>query len=161
MFVSTYDSKVDDKKRVSVPAAFRKSLRGEDSVFLWPSIDPAKDCLEGGSRRLIDRIYKSLRKLKPMDPKRRALEYGILGQCQEFSFDAGGGGRIVLPKKFIEFAGVNGEVKFVGLGERFEVWSTERHEQMAAEMVRLAGQSGEMLGAFDFDDDDDDEEGAA
>lgn len=154
MFVSTYESKVDDKKRVSVPAAFRKVLCGEGSVYVWPSIDPGKNCLEGGSRKLIDKMYKAMRRLKPMDPRRRALEYGILGQCQEFSFDAGGGGRIVLPKKFIDYAGVANEVKFVGLGERFEIWSTENHEAMAAEMVRLAEESGDALGPIDFDFDD-------
>ena len=149
MFLSNFDSKVDDKRRVSVPASFRKALGGEDVVYIWPSIDKSKACLEGGGRGLIANFQNALRRLKPMDPRRRALEYGILGQCREFSFDAGGGGRIVLTKEFAAFAGIKNEAKFVGLGDRFEIWSSEGYDKMAAEMIRIAEDSGDLIDPFD------------
>ncbi|MBB35568.1 MAG: division/cell wall cluster transcriptional repressor MraZ [Hirschia sp.] len=148
MFLSTYDSKVDGKSRVSVPAAFRKVLGGDDSVFIWPSIDKTKRCLEGGGRDLIVNYQKAISRLKPMDPRRRALEYGLLGQCKEFTFDAGGGGRIVLHKDFKEFADITDDVKFVGLGDRFEIWSVKDHESMARDMVDLAGESLDLIDTF-------------
>ena len=148
MFLSTYDSKVDGKNRVSIPAAFRKALGGGESVFLWPSLDKSKNCLEGGGRELIEHTYAGIRQLKPMDPRRRALEYGFLGRCKEFTFDAGGSGRIVLNKDFKDLAAIESDVKFVGLGERFEIWSLERHEEMAQEMVAMATDSLDLIDAF-------------
>ena len=151
MFLSTYDSKIDAKNRVSVPAAFRKVLGGEEGVYLWPSLDENKACLEGGSQALVMKLQRSIARLKPMDRRRHALEYGFLGKCKEFSFDAGGGGRIVLTKEFIEAADLKGEVKFVGLGERFELWSADRHQAMEQEMVRLAKESVDLIGRLDDD----------
>ena len=149
MFLSTYESKVDKKNRVSVPAAFRKVLGGDDNVILWPSIEEGKSCLEGGPRSLIGGYKRAIARLKPMDPRRRALEHGFLGRCKEFSFDAGGGGRIVLPKEFKDFAGIDCDVKFVGLGDRFEIWSAERHEEMTQNMVALASESLDLIDVFD------------
>lgn len=150
MFLSTYDSKVDKKNRILVPAAFRKVLGGgDDGVFLWPSIDKTKPCLEGGSRTLIEGYRRSISRLKPMDPRRRALEYGFLGRCKEFTFDAGGGGRIVLNKEFKDFAGISEDVKLVGLGDRFEIWSADRYEEMAKDMVELAAESVDLIDVFD------------
>ena len=150
MFLSTYDSKVDTKNRVSVPASFRKALRGDEIVCVWPSFDKSKQCLEGGSRKLVANFYKSIRKLKPLDPKRQALEYGILGECKELQFD-GAGGRIVLPAKFLKHAGITGEVAFVGLGERFEIWDKAKLAEKRSEFLELAGDSSELIESLDVD----------
>ena len=48
MFLSNFESGVDAKKRVSIPAPFRRVLGGADSVYLWPSLD--KPCIEGCDR---------------------------------------------------------------------------------------------------------------
>ncbi len=160
MFLSTYESKIDAKNRISVPASFRKALGGDDVICIWPSFGKNKNCLEGGSKKLVNSLYKSIRKMKPMDPRRQALEYGILGECKELQFD-GAGGRIVLPQKFVEAAGISGEVAFVGLGERFEIWSKERLEAKRAEFIELAAESGDLIEAADIDFDFDDEEDVA
>ncbi len=159
MFLSTYESKIDAKNRVSVPASFRKALGGDDVICAWPSFGKSKDCLEGGSKKLVNGLYKSIRKMKPMDPRRQALEYGILGECKELQFD--GTGRIVLPQKFVDAAGITGEVAFVGLGERFEIWSKERLEAKRAEFMELAAESGDLIEALDFEFDFEDGEDAA
>jgi MraZ protein len=153
MFLSTYDSKVDTKNRVSVPASFRKALGGDDVVCVWPSFGKSKQCLEGGSLKLVSNLYKSIRKMKPMDPRRQALEYGILGECKELQFD-GAGGRIVLPSKFLKHANIGGEVSFVGLGERFEIWDKAALAAKRAEFLELAGDSSDLIESMDFDFDD-------
>ncbi len=151
MFTSTYDSKVDVKNRVSVPAPFRKHLGGDEVVFVWPSFGKSKQCLEGGSRKLVENLYKSIRKMKPMDPRRQALEYGILGECKELQFD-GAGGRILLPKKFLDHAGITDEVSFVGLGERFEIWAPNLLAEKRREFLELAGESGDLIDSLDVED---------
>mgnify|MGYP005838671537 CR=1 FL=1 len=54
VFVSTYETSLDAKGRVSVPAPFRAALAGGNRIFLWPAID-GSGCLEGGGDELIDR----------------------------------------------------------------------------------------------------------
>ena len=88
MFLSSYESSVDVKKRVSIPAPFRKSLGGEDSVYLWPSLDKA--CIEGAGQRLMEGFEDSMADLDLMDPRRYALANYIMGEARQAKFDEGG-----------------------------------------------------------------------
>jgi MraZ protein len=148
MFLSSYESSVDVKKRVSIPAPFRKSLGGEDSVFLWPSLD--KPCLEGGGIMLVRRFQRAISRLKPLDPRRNALETSIFGQGRFAKFDDGG--RIVLEADLIAHARIEDRARFVGLGGRFQIWAPAAHEPLLAEMRKLAQESADLLEAVDDED---------
>ena len=145
MFLSSFESMVDVKKRVSIPAPFRKALNGEDSVFLWPSLDKA--CLEGGGMALVGRFQRAISRLKPLDPRREALAASIFGQGRYARFDEGG--RIVLEAELITYAGISESVRFVGLGDRFQIWSPGRHEPRLADLRKLALDSADLIDAFE------------
>ena len=145
MFLSTHESGIDAKKRVSIPASFRTGLGGEDSVFLWPSLD--KRCLEGGGAALVSRFQRAIGRLKPLDPRREALSYAIFGRGRHCRFDDGG--RIVLDADFLEFAGISDRARFVGLGDRFQVWAPEAHGPRSSELLDLALESADLLDPFD------------
>ena len=51
VFVSTYESAIDAKGRVSIPASFRAALGGGNRIFLWSALD-GSGCLEGGGEDL-------------------------------------------------------------------------------------------------------------
>ena len=72
MFVSTYETAIDAKGRVSVPAPFRAALSGGSRVFLWPAID-GSGCLEGGGDELMSIYRQTLARMAPNDPNRRAF----------------------------------------------------------------------------------------
>jgi MraZ protein len=144
MFLSSYESSVDAKKRVSIPASYRRALGGEE-VFIWPSMD--KPCLEGGGAMLVERFQKAIGRLKPLDPRREALAYAIFGRGRHCKLDDGG--RIVLDQDFLEFAGVGDRARFVGLGDRFQIWAPEAHQPRAEDLLRLAAESGDLLDPFD------------
>jgi MraZ protein len=143
MFLSSYESSVDVKKRVSIPAPFRKSLGGEDSVFLWPSLDKA--CIEGAGQRLMDGFDDSMADLDLMDPRRYALANYIMGEARQSRFDEGG--RIVLDAELLATAGITDKAKFVGLGDRFQIWEPVAYEAMRQEMRALARESFGLLKA--------------
>lgn len=145
MFLSSHESGVDAKKRVSIPASFRKALSGEESVFLWPSID--KPCLEGGGSRLVGKFERAISRLKPLDPRREALAYAIFGRGRHCRFDEGG--RIVLEADLLAHAGIADRARFVGLGDRFQVWSPEVHQPRSDELLQLALASGDLLDPFE------------
>ena len=141
MFLSSYESGVDVKKRVSIPAPFRKTLDGEDSVFLWPSLD--KPCLEGGGMSLVLKFQRAISRLKPLDPRREALATSIFGRGRYAKFDEGG--RIVLEADLLAHAGIDDKARFVGLGDRFQIWTPTVHEPLLAGMRKLALDSSELL----------------
>lgn len=151
MFLSSFESGVDAKKRVSIPASFRKALGGEDSVFLWPSID--KNCLEGGGSRLVRRFERAISRLKPLDPRREALAYAIFGRGRHCKFDEGG--RIVLESDLLGHAAIDERVRFVGLGDRFQIWAPEAHQPRSEDLLKTAMEASDLLDPFEEDGADD------
>ena len=143
MFLSSFESIVDVKKRVSIPAPYRKFLNGDDSVFLWPSLD--KPCLEGGGMALVRKFQRAISRLKPLDPRREALAASIFGQGRYARFDEGG--RIVLEAELIAHAGIAESVRFVGLGDRFQIWAPAAHQALLEDIRKLALSSANLLKA--------------
>src|SRR5262245_56202460 len=134
MFLSNFESSVDVKKRVSIPAPFRKSLGRADSVFLWESLD--KPCIEGCGQALIEHFEASISDIDLMDKRRFALAATILGDLVQARLDDGG--RIVLDADLMAHAGITDKVRIVGLGDRVQIWEPERYRAARAETRQLA-----------------------
>ncbi len=143
MFLSSFESGVDAKKRVSIPAPFRKALGGVDSVFLWPSLD--KPCIEGAGQKLMDAFGDSMADLDLMDPRRFALATYIMGEARQPKFDEGG--RIVLDAELISTAGIGEKARFVGLGDRFQIWEPAAFDAVKTKMRDLARENLGLLKA--------------
>jgi MraZ protein len=161
MFLSSYESGVDAKKRVSVPAAFRKALRAEkraedradrhaeeypderteEEIYLWPSMD--KTCLEGGGVELIRKMHRNINRLRVYDRRREALAQAILGRARPFKLDDGG--RIVLEGELMAFAGIADKVRFVGMGDMFQLWEPRAHQAYFDSLLPLAVESSGAL----------------
>lgn len=140
MFLSSFESSVDAKKRVSVPASFRKSLGGDDWIYLWPSLD--RPCIEGAGHRLMEGFAEAMSQLDLMDERRYALASYIMGDARQARFDDGG--RIVLDSELLMVAGIADRAKFVGLGDRFQIWDPatleagrEKNRMLARESLGL------------------------
>ncbi len=143
MFLSSYESGVDAKKRVSIPASFRKVLSGADAVFLWPSLD--KPCIEGAGQALMNAFEDSMGDIDLMDRRRFALASYIMGEARQARFDEGG--RIVLDAELLSTAGISDKARFVGLGDRFQIWEPAAYDAVKAEMRALALDSLGLLKA--------------
>lgn len=141
-FVSTFINKIDAKGRVSIPAPFRSVLErdgyqgsGAPGIYCYPSLDaPA---LDAGGERLAQKIDGLLAGLPDYSDERDELSVALYGDVQVLSID--GDGRIVLPAALREHAGLDGKAAFVGLGEKFQIWSPgafESRRSAAREKVR-------------------------
>lgn len=133
-FISTYENKVDRKGRVSVPAAFRASLGNEpyQGVIAYQSlIDPA---IEGIGRSTLDELNR--RRLDQsldggdfaqtlLGRSDDGLVETIMSLANELPFDSEG--RIILPARLCEHAGIEDRATFVGRGNRFQIWSPDRY----------------------------------
>jgi MraZ protein len=127
--------KVDQKGRVSVPAAFRRVLEegdpdwqpgGNPNLVLIYGM-PSGHCLEGytieGANRLDDKVAR----LPTFSKARLALERLLNTQSVYAQVDENG--RIVLPQRLREMFGLEAEALFAGMGERFQVWAPDAYRQ--------------------------------
>ncbi len=131
LFAGTYENKIDRKGRVSLPADFRSELpvEGNRLIYVYPS--PRGGALEACDRAFMQRMSDSLEQFDMFSDEEDDLASIIVAAARRISLD--GEGRIILPPELIEFAGVDGQVTFVGRGARFQMWSPETFARHAAE----------------------------
>lgn len=120
-YLSTHPGRIDGKGRVSVPAPFRTVLEadGHPGVFVHPALElPALEC---GGNRLLAGIDGLIDRFSPYSEERDLIATALLGSAEVLKLDPEG--RIVLPERFRAHLGGGVELVFVGLGERFRLWS--------------------------------------
>ncbi len=133
-FTGRYRNGVDAKGRVSVPAPLRAALKGAEGVFLFPA--QHLKSLEGAGQDFMDKRAALLDGFDPLDERRAALERLYFGDAQFLGFDAGG--RITLPEALRTEFEIAEEAVFVGLRDRFELWSPAREAAWAAKSRQIA-----------------------
>jgi MraZ protein len=128
-FLSTATNKVDAKRRVSLPAAFRDLLADEAvrAVYCFPSLDHS--AIEGVSPSRMDQMVDLVDELGPYSEEGQALANGVLARAHKLDVDDDG--RVLLPESLMAHAGVSDRATFVGLGRRFEIWAPEQHASQA------------------------------
>ena len=136
--------KVDQKGRVSVPAAFRRVLEEGDPDWtdgLAPNLVliygmPSGNCIEGytvdGANRLDDKVAR----LPTFSKDRRALERLLSTKSIYAQVDENG--RIVLPQRLREEFGLETEAYFAGMGARFQILVARSLSRRHGEPRRLA-----------------------
>ena len=127
MFLSSYENKIDNKGRVSVPATFRSHLgsMGYNGFVSYPSFNhPA---LEACSQDRIEKLSNTIDSLNPFEEKRDFFATSILSESENLQFDTEG--RISLSKKLLHHAKIKDNVLFVGLGKTFQIWEPKSFEK--------------------------------
>ena len=136
-FVSHYTNRLDAKGRVSIPASFRAVLARDafEGLYVHPSLDlEALDC---GGHQLLAEIRGLLERFSPYSVERDAFALALEGQSELLKTDTEG--RIILSETLKLQAGIQGEVVFVGLGHKFQIWEPSRfhaHLEEAKSRVR-------------------------
>jgi MraZ protein len=145
-FVSTFTNKIDAKGRVSIPAPFRAVLERDGyggGIYCYPSLDaPA---LDAGGERLAQKIDGLLGGLPDYSDERDQLSVALYGDVQILAID--GDGRIVLPQGLRAHAGLQSEVTFVGLGDKFQMWAPERFDNRRKAAREKVQQHRKLFGA--------------
>ena len=149
-FVSTFTNRLDAKGRVSIPAPFRAVLErdsyasgGAPGIYCYPSLDaPA---LDAGGERLAQKIDGLLSGLPEYSDERDELSVALYGDVQILAID--GDGRIVLPEALRAHAGLDTQVTFVGLGEKFQMWEPGRFAERRDRARAKVRDTRKLLGA--------------
>ncbi len=115
-FSGTFDYTLDAKNRLTVPAKFRTSL--SDSVVITKGTEK---CLAIWPQRDFEEfVAAALAGTTPLDPKRDAIKRYFFSNSFETELDAAG--RIMVPLKHLEHAGLGKDVVVNGVGDRIEIW---------------------------------------
>ena len=143
LFLSTYVNKVDRKGRVSVPATFRSTLathRHPNQIIVFPSFRlPALECT--GSDRM-EEMQDRIESLEQFSEEHENLSQ-LFADAHPLAID--GEGRVILPEKLKEHAGIGGDVTFVGLGAMFQLWDPARYEEHSASVRERSRRQGTTL----------------
>ena len=146
VFVSSYETSLDSKGRVSVPASFRHALEGGGRIFLYPALD-GSPCLEGGGDALLKQNQATLLRMSPTSTARKVFLNRTVSKAVELKLDDTG--RIKVPAKHLEMAGIGKDLVFVGAMDRFYVWDPARYAAFDAEMEsQLDDVQGDFEGSF-------------
>ncbi len=126
---------MDAKGRVSVPAQFRAALKEQRGVYCFRAILlPAVECWRSEE---LDRLAQQVYEL-PTFSQDQSDYQAILADAELVTWDETG--RIVLPKRLAEYAGIGEEALFAGGGRSFRIWSPETFERHDTEQrAQLAG----------------------
>jgi MraZ protein len=125
-FASRFESKVDPRGRVAIPAQFRAILaqEGADEIHCYPHLDYST--IEAGGTRLVEEIKGIVGRQPTGSPLREALELVYFGECEKLKVDPDG--RTILPKRLREHAGIIDTAVFVGFGNKFQIWEPAAYE---------------------------------
>ena len=120
MFLSTYENKLDQKGRVSVPSSFRSYLSnlGYNGVICYPSFN--NQCIEAWPQDRIEKISNAIDYLNPFEEKKDYFATSILSASINLQFDSEG--RISLTSKLLKHAKIRNSMLFVGQGKTFQIW---------------------------------------
>lgn len=149
-FLGNIEAKTDTKGRAFLPATFRKVLNasGEDSLILRKDIFEA--CLVLYPQSVWNQRMDTLRKRLSRWNKRDQMIYRqFVTDVEIITLD--NSGRFLIPKRYLKMANINQKIRFTGMDDCIEIWSTSDSKQpfMSAEEFSKAMEETMETGDFD------------
>ena len=139
-FHGTFEHTLDAKNRLTVPSKFRSTLAG--SVFLVRGAEP---CLSLYPAETYDAMAQAaLARMNPLSSQKR--EFSRLFYANAMSMELDAAGRIMLPPKFMEHAGIGREVVITGVGDCLEIWDRSAWADYDTGLTQRAPELTESLG---------------
>lgn len=139
MFIGEYIHTIDQKRRVSIPAKFRKELNGK--AVITRGLD---NCLVVYPVKEWQVVAKKLEELPSGQLNARGVTRILLSGATEVELDVLG--RILIPDHLAEYALLKKSVAIIGLSNRIEIWDQIRWSEYKAGMEKTVGEMAQQLG---------------
>lgn len=140
MLIGSYLGSLSEKRRVAVPKKFLDSLGKKPIIAKW-----YEDCLILVGSDFWNRLFSRLTGgKKAISLGVRDIERFILGSAFEIEPDEQG--RIIIPELLANYARLEKEIVFVGLGDRVEIWPKEVWDEKSG---KLSGTTKEYIETLD------------
>lgn len=138
MFIGEYLYSIDEKKRLAIPAKFRKAL-GKRAV-ITRGID---NCLIIYSLTEWQKLAKKLESLPSSTVEARGFARIMLSGAIDVELDKLG--RILIPDYLKNYAFLKKNVAILGLSNRIEIWSEARWQEYKKKAEASVGDMAERL----------------
>ena len=127
-FLGNIEAKTDMKGRAFLPAVFRKVLQASGSESLVLRKDIFQNCLVLYPENVWNEQMDMLRgKLNRYNAQHQKIFREFVSEVEMVSLD--GNGRFLIPKRYLQMAGIVQNIKFIGMGDTIEIWSNEKIEE--------------------------------
>lgn len=127
-FLGNIEAKADDKGRVFIPAAFRKQLQAASEERLIMRKDVFQDCLTLYPESVWNEELNELRsRLNKWNGRHQFILRQFVSDVEIITPD--GNGRILLPKRYLQMCNIQGDIRFIDIDNKIEIWARERAEQ--------------------------------
>ena len=128
-FIGKYEAKTDIKGRIFIPSAYRKLLSEAERERVVMRKDAENDCLIIFPEHVWNEKVEDFKsKLDEWNPTDQLLLMQFVSDAEWLDIDSQG--RVLISKKNLQTINVeNAEVLFVGMLDRFAVWSKTHYEQ--------------------------------
>jgi MraZ protein len=133
----TYQCSLDEKGQLTLPRSIRDQLGGSDTVLLSPGPDK---CLWLTNQPHLERLGERLDQSQANEADVRVFKRLYFAQTEKLTVNSDG--RVTIPERLGQFAGLHQEVVLVGIDDHFEVWDAARWRSYTQQ--KSAGHSATM-----------------
>ena len=152
-FLGNIEAKTDAKGRVFIPAVFRKQLQAAAEEKLVLRKDVFQDCLVLYPESVWFKTQNQLRsRLNKWNAKHQQVFRQFVSDAEIMVPD--GNGRILLPKRYLQMAGIQSDVRFIGVDNTIEIWAKERAEQPFMDPEEFSDALQDILGGDSWEDEE-------
>jgi len=146
-----YDCKMDAKGRLMFPAPLKRQLENVLHEGFVVNRNLFEKCLVLYPAQQWAEVSGQLGKLNRFIEKNERFIRRFNNGATPVSLD--GTGRLLVPGALAGYADLKKEVKLMGNGDRIEIWSKARYEEMLNEDIDMGALSEEVMGDRENKDD--------
>lgn len=127
-FLGNIEAKADAKGRLFIPAQFRKQLQAANEERIVLRKDIFQACLVLYPESVWNDELSELRaRLNKWNAMHQQIFRQFVSDVEVITLDSNG--RILIPKRYLQMAGISQEVRFIGMDNIIEVWAKEKMEK--------------------------------
>ena len=124
LLTGTHPRTLDDKKRMALPKRLRELLGEPATLFVTPGADRS---LWIYTQAELERLAERLDQSPATDAEARVFRRLYFAQTEAVDLDRTG--RILVPERLAQFAGLDREVVLLGVRDHLELWDAARWQK--------------------------------
>src|SRR2546428_7847330 len=124
LLTGTHPRTLDDKKRLGMPRKLREQLGEPNTLFVSPGPD---QFLWLFTQAELEQLAAKLDQAPAADAEARVFRRLYFAQTEAVDVDRSG--RILIPDRLAQFAGLQREVVLIGVRDHLELWDAQRWQQ--------------------------------
>lgn len=127
-FLGNIEAKADVKGRLFIPALFRKQLQAASEEKLIMRKDIFQECLVLYPESVWNEELNQLRgRLNKWNPTHQQVFRQFVSDVEIITPDSNG--RILIPKRYMQMAGITTDVRFIGVDNTIEIWAKAKADK--------------------------------